>query len=487
VNRGWLSEGLRRGSRTTAAIGLCLLGACVQGPNYVRPALDIPAAYRNSTAAPLAAADAGSWWSELGDPRLNRLVQEALANNGDLKIATARVDEFAAIVAGTRSQAFPHVGYDLSATHSRGSEEVIPGFVKPVSSDFSAILTASWELDLWGRIHRETEAAQANLLATEEARRGVVLTLISSVITGYVTLLDLDEQLRIAQANVEGRRQWVDLFRAQLAHGYISDFTMTQAIAEYQATLATLPDLKQAIATQEDALSVLVGRNPGPVARTGDLAALGLPRIPGGLPSELLTRRPDILQAEQQLAASNALIGAARAQYFPRISLTGLAGFASKALGQLFSGSARTWSFTGDVAGPIFTGGGIAAANRQAEARRDQSLAAYQNVIRKAFQDVDDSLAGLRHSEELEQTLERRVQSLAEGVRLAKLRYDNGYSDYIEVLDTERGLFDAQLSLTQARGDRYRSVVSLYRALGGSWGKASASASAAAKPTILRQ
>jgi len=231
VNRGWLSEGLRRGSRTTAAIGLCLLGACVQGPNYVRPALDIPAAYRNSTAAPLAAADAGSWWSELGDPRLNRLVQEALANNGDLKIATARVDEFAAIVAGTRSQAFPHVGYDLSATHSRGSEEVIPGFVKPVSSDFSAILTASWELDLWGRIHRETEAAQANLLATEEARRGVVLTLISSVITGYVTLLDLDEQLRIAQANVEGRRQWVDLFRAQLAHGYISDFTMTQATA----------------------------------------------------------------------------------------------------------------------------------------------------------------------------------------------------------------------------------------------------------------
>jgi multidrug efflux system outer membrane protein len=254
-----------------------------------------------------------------------------------------------------------------------------------------------------------------------------------------------------------------------LKHGYISDFEMRQAEAEYESTASTIPPLKQAIAVQEDALSVLIGHNPGPIARGQQLESLQSPVIPAGLPSELLTRRPDILQAEQQLIASNALIGVARALYFPRISLTGIAGFASAALRNLFSGPSRTWSFTGDVAGPIYTGGGITAANRQAEARRDQSLASYEQVIQNAFRDVDDSLANVRHSDELEQTLQRRVDSLQDGLRLATLRYDNGYSDYINVLDTERGLFNAQLSLTQARGDRYRAVVSLYRALGGDW------------------
>ncbi|MFL6733886.1 MAG: TolC family protein, partial [Sphingomicrobium sp.] len=183
----------------------------------------------------------------------------------------------------------------------------------------------------------------------------------------------------------------------------------------------------------------------------------------------LLTRRPDILQAEQQLIAANALIGVARALYFPRISLTSLAGFASGALRNLFTGPAQTWSFTGDVTGPIYTGGGITAANRQAEARRDQSLANYELTIQNAFRDVDDSLANVRHTSESEQTLDRRVRALVEGLRLAKLRYENGYSDYLDVLDTERGLFNAQLSLTEARGDRYRAAAGLYRALGGDW------------------
>jgi multidrug efflux system outer membrane protein len=476
----WLSEASRAAHRWIGfAAGLpCLVTGCVQGPNYSPPHVAVPSAYRFAT--PILntqpASANGAWWHELGDRHLNSLVQEALENNRDLRIATARVDEFSAILAGTKAQGFPQIGYDLNASRSRASEEKIPGFINPLSSSFGALLSASWEIDLWGRIRRDTEAARANLLATEEGRRGVVLTLISSVIIGYVTLLDLDERLRVAEATVEGRRQSVELFRARLNRGYISDFEMTQAEAEYESTLAAIPDLKQAIATQENALSVLVGRNPGPIVREQDLAALRLPKIPGGLPSDLITRRPDILQAEQQLIASNALIGVARALYFPRISLTTIAGFASSALGSLFTGPARTWSFTGDVAGPIFTGGGIKAANRQSEARRDQSLFAYENVVQNAFRDVDDSLAGVRHTDELEQTLDRRVQSLQEGVRLANLRYENGYSDYLDVLDTERGLFSAQLSLTQAQGDRYRALVGLYRALGGDWVQVPASA-----------
>jgi multidrug efflux system outer membrane protein len=445
--------------------------ACVQGPNYSRPNVAVPAAYRVqiNPAVASAAPSIAPWWHQLGDERLNALVAKALASNQDLKVATARVDEFAAILAGTRAQAIPQVGYALSASRSRASEEKIPAFVDPLSSSFGSLLSASWEIDLWGRIRRETEASRANLFATEDARHGVILTLISSVVIGYVTLIDLDERLRVAEATVEGRRQSVELFRARLERGYISDFEMRQVQAEYESTLAAIPVLKQAIATQENALSVLLGTNPSPIARSHGLASLTLPIVPGGLPSDLLTQRPDIRQAEQQLVASNALIGAARALYFPRISLTTAAGFASSALGSLFSGAARTWTLTGDVAGPIYTGGGITAANRQAEARRDQSLAAYEHTIQNAFRDVDDSLANVRHTDELEQTLDRRVQFLGDGVRLAVLRYENGYSDYLDVLDTERGLFNAQLSLTEARGDRYRALVGLYRALGGDW------------------
>jgi multidrug efflux system outer membrane protein len=223
------------------------------------------------------------------------------------------------------------------------------------------------------------------------------------------------------------------------------------------------------IVTQEHALSVLVGRNPGPIARSGEPDQLHSPAIPAGLPSELLLRRPDILQAEQQLVASNALIGAARALFFPRISLTGLFGLASGSLGSLFSGSARTWSFTGDVAGPIYTGGGLTAAVDQAMARRDQSFANYELVIQNAFRDVEDALADLRNSAELRETLRRRVAALRRGVELANERYENGYSDYLEVLDTERSWFSAELQLASARGDYQRALVNLYRALGGDW------------------
>lgn len=460
-----MNAGLQR--LMTAASCLWLVGACTVGPDYIKPEVEIPPAYRFQL--PADAMQQPAWWNAYADPHLDALVQEALTSSRDLRIASARVDEFAAILAGTRSQAFPQVGYGLSGTRARASEQVIPDFVDPKSTSLGALLSASWEVDLWGRIRRETEAARANLLATEEARRGVTLTLISSVISTYITLLDFDAQLRIAAATAEGRRKSVDVFEMRLAAGWISEFEMSQVRGEYESALAAIPPLKLVIATQEHALSVLVGRNPGAIARSGEPDQLHSPVVPAGLPSDLLFRRPDILQAEQQLIASNALIGAARALFFPRISLTGLLGLASGSLGDLFKGSARTWSFTGDVAGPIYTGGGLTAAVDQATARRDQSLASYEKVIQNAFRDVEDSLADLRNSAELRETLRRRVATLRRGVELANERYENGYSDYLEVLDTERSLFSAELQLASARGDYQRALVSLYLALGGDW------------------
>jgi multidrug efflux system outer membrane protein len=453
------------------ALCLSVLGGCVQGPNYVKPNVEVPSAYRfaGTPAQTDTQTASEAWWSGFGDPYLDGLVREALAKNRDLRIATGRVDEFAAILAGTRSQGLPQVGYGISANRARTSEEKIPPFVDPLSNTFGSILSASWEIDLWGRIRRETEAAQANLLASEEARRGVTLTLIASVIASYVTLLDLDEQLRVSEATLAGRKHSVEIFEKRFAGGWISEFEMTQARADYESVASQQPPIRQAIATQEHALSVLLGRNPGRIGRSTSLEALHSPVVPAGLPSELLTRRPDILQAEQQLIAANALIGAARALFFPRITLTGLFGFASGSLGSLFTGPAHTWSFTGDVAGPIYTGGGLTAAVDQAEARRDQQFANYELVIQNAFRDVEDSLADLQNSAELRNTAEKRVDTLTRSVELATERYENGYSDYLDVLDAERNLFDAQLQLASARGDYQRALVSLYRALGGDW------------------
>jgi len=448
-----------------------LAGGCVQGPNYVKPEVAVPNAYRFG-ALPERSADplsGSAWWTRFSDPQLDHLVAEALANNRDLTIAAARVDEFAAILAGTQSQGRPQLNYSLGAGRTRQSELLLPGFVDPVSSSFTTLLSASWEIDLWGRIRRETEAARANLFATEEARRGVTLTVVASVIASYIRLLDLDEQLRVTQATIAGRKKSVDLFETRLAAGWVSEFEMSQVRGEYESALSQLPPIRQAISMEEDALSVLVGRNPGAIARAANLDALDSPTIPEGLPSELLTRRPDIRQAEQQLIASNALIGAARALFFPRISLTGFLGLASPSLGGLFSGPARTWSFTGDAAGPIYAGGGLKSAVDQAEARKNQSFANYELVVQRAFRDAEDSLAQVQHSVELRDTLGRRVAVMKRTVELANERYDNGYSDYLEVLDAERSLFSAELQLAAARGDHDRALVDLYRALGGDW------------------
>jgi multidrug efflux system outer membrane protein len=443
---------------------VCTSAGCVLGPEYTRPTVEVPPTYRfASDAAPGATlAEVPTWWRGFGDAELDALVLEGLAANRDLRIATARVDEFAARVIATRAQGLPQVGYGASASRQRVSQV-------GVGESYSAVLSASWELDLWGRIRRENEAARANLLATEEARLGVALTLVSAIVSGYVTLLDLDNRLEISEATLEGREKSVELFQMRLDGGVVSDFEMMQVKAEYETAASAIPDLQQAIAQQEHALSVLIGRNPGPIRRGRSLLTLTAPPVPAGLPSELITRRPDILQSEQQLVAANALVGAARTLYFPSLSLTGVGGSASSELDDLFTGSSRTWSFVGQLLGPIFAGGAIDSANRQAEARREQALAAYEQTIQNAFRDVDDALAAIQSKRQLVVSLERRVAALQRAVELVRERYDNGYADYLDVLDTERSLFSAELSLSTVRGDSYRVLVDLYRALGGDW------------------
>lgn len=445
-------------------LATCLSAGCTLGPDYARPDVATPATYRFANAAAPTATLAAlpDWWHGFGDPDLDALVSEGLAANHDLRIATARVDEYAARVQATRAQGLPLVGYGA------GGNRQDPGNGGPRDT-YSALLSASWELDLWGRIRRENEAARANLLATEQARMGVALTLVSAIVTSYVTLLDFDRQLEISQATLEGRKRSVDVFQMRLDGGAVSDFEMMQVVAEYETAASAIPALQQAIAQQENALSVLIGRNPGAIRRGRTLQTLRAPVVPAGVPSELIARRPDILQSEQQLVAANALIGAARAQYFPSLSLTGNGGKVSAGFSDLFSGPARTWSFAGQLLGPIFAGGAIDAANRQADARQVQALEAYQQTIQSAFRDVDDSLAAIQYNRDLVAALERRVTALKRAVALANERYDNGYSDYLTVLDTERSLFSAELSLSTARGDGYRSLVGLYRAMGGDW------------------
>jgi multidrug efflux system outer membrane protein len=447
------------------------LGGCLLGPNYVRPTVETPATYR-FTATETAEVANTAWWEQFQDPVLNDLIAEALANNKDVKIAAARVDQFLGQFVTTRAGLFPQLSASFDAQRQRSSQAgpvPLPAGVSPVNNQFQPALSAAWEIDVFGRVRRETEAARASLLASEEGRRATILTLVASVATAYINLRDLDAQLVIAKETTSSRAESVHVFTLRFGGGDVSQMELAQSQSEYEASLATIPQLEVQIAQQEDALSVLLGRNPGDILRGRELADLALPAVPAGLPSDLLERRPDLLQAEQNLVAANALIGAARALYFPSISLTGLFGSVSSQFSKLFTGPARVWAFAGSVSMPIFTAGSISGQVRQAEAQQQQALFQYQQAIQTAFQEVDDALIALQKSREQLVVLGREVESLRTYARLARLRYEGGYTSYIEVLDAERSLFNAQLSYAQTNGTVYASIVALYKAMGGGW------------------
>lgn len=443
-----------------------LAGGCMVGPDYVRPPVDAPAAWRLGEPEVRDLANT-AWWEQFGDPVLNDLIAEALRANKDLLIATARIDEFAGKYGFVRSGLFPQVGAGYEPSRQRN---IPAGATQPATyNSYSAVLSANWEIDLWGRIRRQTEAANAQLLASEEGRNAVILSLLGSVAGAYINLRDLDRQLEIARATAKSRGESYDLFKLRFEGGLISLLELSQNKSQYEEALATIPPLEKAIAQQENGLSVLLGRNPGPIARGKDIDQLLLPAIPAGLPSDLLERRPDLRRAEQDLIAANALIGAAKAMYFPTISLTGLFGYASPSLSSLFDGPSKVWQYAAPITMPIFTAGAIAGQVQAAEAVQQQALFRYQKAIQEAFREVDDSLVSQDRTRAQLLAQGRQVEALQQYASTARLRYDNGYTSFIEVLDAERSLFNAQLQFVQTQQVQLQAMVNLYLAMGGGW------------------
>lgn len=306
-------------------------------------------------------------------------------------------------------------------------------------------------------------------MSTEEARNGVILTLVSSVAAAYVNLRDLESQLDVARNTAKTREDYYKIFTLRYNAGYVSDLELNQTKSLYEAALATIPAIEKAIEQQEDALSLLLGRNPGRIPRGKGIDELGMLPVPAGLPSDLLYRRPDIRQAEQDLIAANALIGVAKAQYFPDISLTGAFGWSSTELSNLFTNPSRVWNWTAPVTVPIFTGGAVSGQVMTAEAVQKQVLVRYRQVIQNAFRDVEDALIDQKRSREQLVTQGQQVDALRTYARVARLRYNNGYTSYIDVLDAERSLFDAELSYTQTKGALFLALINLYKAMGGGW------------------
>jgi outer membrane protein, multidrug efflux system len=455
-----------------SAIAIAALASgCTVGPDYSRPDISSPDQWRLDYPA---AADVANtrWWEQFGDPALNQLIDTALRNNQDLLIAAARVDQFVGQLAVVRSQFYPQIGYSANASRSRSSEvgqpPLAPG-TDPYYTLYQGALSAQWQIDLFGRVRRQSEAAQAQVYASEQGRRGVILTLVTSVASSYINLRALDRQLEIAQATAKNYADTARIFDLRFKGGVVSEVELNQVESQYQQALAAIPVLEQQIAAQENLISVLLGRNPGPIARGKTIDQLVTPGVPADLPSTLLERRPDILQAEQTLIATNANIGAAKALYFPTLSLTGLLGSVSTAFGDFLTGPASAWSVAAGLTGPIFTFGQIEGQVQSAEAATRGAVANYQQVILNAFRETNDALVGTvkRRAEFAAQT--KRVAALREYARLSRLRFDNGYAGYLEVLYAENELFSAELTAVSSQAGAFTQLVNVYSAVGGGW------------------
>ena len=449
------------------ALGIAL-GGCSVGPVYERPEVPVPAQWEVNIQQANDLANT-TWWDQFRDPELNRLVQTALQENKNLQIAAARVEEFMGRYGVTRSAQFPQIGANAAGARTRSGESTVTPGTDLTSDLYQVNLGASFELDLWGKLRSATEAARAQLLATEEAKRTVILTLVSQVANSYVLLLDYDKQLAVTKATLQTRSEAVRINGLRFKAGLIGELDYQQAVAEYQNAAVQVPLLERLIGQQENAISLLLGRNPGPIKRGVTLDQLALPQPPAGLPSDVLERRPDIRQAEQQLIAANAQIGVAKAAFFPAISLTGFFGGASTDLSDLFNGPSRTWQFAGQLVQPIFTGGALTGQLQAAEAVQQQALFNYQQVIQKAFAEVDDSLIAISKLRSQLKDEQAQVKALQRYLDLATLRYQNGYSDYLTVVDAERNLYTAQLQYVQDQGTLYTALINLYAALGGGW------------------
>ena len=466
--------------RRTLIVALATtLMSCTVGPDYKRPPVAVPAGFRAPEAAPATQTTALAnlkWFELFKDDELQSLIRTALQQNYDLRDAVARVEAARAGLGITRSAQFPNFGASGAIEINRLSREgatALPAAILPSQNRSFGEATLdllSFEIDIWGRLRRATEAARANLLGAEENRKAVVTTLVSDVATAYLSLRELDYELEISKRTLETRRQSLDLTKARQSGGVATLLDLRQAEQLVDTAAQTIPVIQQNIEQTENQIRLLLGENPGDVTRGKILTAQDLPpEVPAGLPSELLERRPDIREAEQTLIAANAQIGVARAAYFPQLSLSGILGGQSTQLLNLFSGPASTWSLVPQVSQPIFTAGKLKSGVKLAQAQRDSALVQYEKTIQTAFYEVSNSLIAHQKVRESREQQEALVIALQDRVRLAYLRYRGGVDTQLNALDADRDLFQAELTLSQIRLDELLTVVQLYKALGGGW------------------
>jgi multidrug efflux system outer membrane protein len=458
----------------TAVTILAVGAGCAVGPDYRRPDVTAPTAFRGE-AAPSEAASLGDlpWWEVFDDPALQGLVREALTRNYDLRTAVARVEQARALAGVARAEFFPWVNYQGGVQRDRGVFKFVPDLELPQGGTdnlFLGGLAATWEIDVWGRIRRSNEAARAELLATEAGRRGVLLTLVSDVAQAYFDLLAFDARLDIARSATDSFNRTYTLFRRRFELGVASTLQTSRAEGALASAAATVPDLERQIAIKENQINVLLGRDPGPVPRGAVLTAQRIPpTIPPGIPSALLERRPDVRQAEQRLVKANAQIGVAKATFFPRIGLTALLGGVSPELSAITSGTASVWALAGSLSGPLFQGGRILENYRASVAAWEQARLQYELTAVRAFQEVSDVLVALQKLARFEAEQARSANAYEQSVRVANRRYLGGLASYYEVLEAQQLLFPAQDLLARVRRDRLVALVALYRALGGGW------------------
>jgi multidrug efflux system outer membrane protein len=452
--------------RLALALLSVLLVSCAMGPDYTRPGISAQESFRMAAKEGESIANL-PWWELLRDEELQKLVRIALKENKDLMAAVASVEEFQARMGIARTDFIPQISATGNAPAlGRLTIVNIPGF--PTPSSYYVQGNLSWELDIWGRVRRANEAARADLLAREENRRAVILELVSGVAQAYFDLRQLDMQLDIAKRTLQSWEESVKIAQARLRQGLIPRLDFDQFEAERANATARTAELERQMVQKENELSVLLGRNPAQISRGRSLTEQVMPpAVPAGLPSELLQRRPDILQVEQQLAAATARIGVAKAERFPKITLTGLLGLASPQLASLGSGDFGVAGL--GLAGPVLNAQTLGFQQQAVEAQARQALAQYEKTILTAFREVEDALVAVRTAREQAQAQEAQVNALRSALHLAELRYNGGISNYLDVLTSKRSLFDAELSLTATRRLHLVSIVQLYKALGGGW------------------
>jgi outer membrane protein, multidrug efflux system len=475
--------------RTNVSLSILLLSltfgtACAVGPNYKRPAVDVPGMYRGASAetpvtsvpnaaAPeqaIAAASLGDekWWEVFQDQELQSLLRTALKNNYDVRIAATRVLQAQAQLGITRADQYPSLSVGGAIADERSPAiGPIPAYEVGLGQ---LTASAAWNLDFWGRYRRATEASRAAVLANEWAQKEVMVTLVANVAAAYFQLRQLDLELEISKRTLGSRSESLKLTQTLEQHGLGSLLDVRQSEQLVYTAAEEVPDFEKQIAQQENAISILLGKNPGDIPRGWKLTEQPhAPEVPAGLPSSLLERRPDIRESEESLIAANAQIGVARSAYFPQISLTGTAGFETPALTSLFTGPAGLWNFGASLTQPIFEGGRIKSNVRFTEAQREQFLLTYQQTIQGAFRDVSNALVAYRKNREFTIQQDQLLKSARDAARLSEVRFKAGTTDYLEVLTNETNAFNAELGLAQAQGNELTALVQVYQSLGGGW------------------